>query len=839
MEPAGGQLTATVAAIWTQLLGVDATAPDADFFALGGHSLTAVRLAARLREQLGVEVPLRDLFEAPRLAEFVVRVRRADPARTRPPLRPQPVDGPVPLAPGQERHWVLHELDPGSAAQNVPFVLRLRGPLDHAALQRALTLVAVRQAVLRTTFALVDGVPMQSVGAPAPVAVPVLDTPTPQDLARALAAEAATPFDLGAAPPWRARLLRTAPDDHHLVLDLHHIITDGWSTGVLLAELAAFYSGDAAPEPPPVQYTDYARWQRAAADGDGLAFWRTYLAGVPELDLPTDRPRPAVAAHSGGHHPARLDPARRAGLEALARRSGGTLFTAVLACWAVTLGRYAGQRDFAVGTFHANRGPGATDALIGFFVNNLALRCDLSGDPSWRALIGRLSGGVTDAFAHADVPFERVVDALGVRRSLRRTPLFPTMCVLQNLPQPPTAFGAVAAEYVRQPYQRADFDVTLWLTEQPDGSLDGGLSYDTDLFDPQTAGRLADLFTALVDAALSDPDSSVDAGGRTAAPGSARHTGHAPAQEPTGDGDVRRAVGLPGGGFAAGFLPERLARQARRSGDAPALVWQAGAAVATMSHAELDKAANRLAHRLRAAGIGADDRVAVLLERSPQAIVAFLAVMRAGGAYVPVDPAYPAPRVAALLEVAAPRLVLSEQRWLPLLDGRGEPVLRVDDVDTSLPDTPPAVELHPDALAYVIFTSGSTGRPKGVMVSHANLAAYLDAIIGPLGLRAGDRVLNFASVSFDASTEEIYPALLAGGSVLLRPAALRVPDAAYDALLAAGRPSVLSLPVTFWHAWTQRLAAGDGAVPPPGRIVVVKAHEPTGARYPQCHHQVR
>ncbi|GAA2356702.1 hypothetical protein Cme02nite_50080 [Catellatospora methionotrophica] len=808
----GGQLADTVAAIWTSLLGVDATAPDADFFALGGHSLTAVRLIARLRERLGVEVPLRDLFEAPRLAGFVARVGQAAPARRRPPLRPQPVTGPVPLAPAQERHWVLHQLDPGSAAQNVPFVLRLRGPLDHAALERALTLVAVRQAVLRTTFTLVDGVPTQSVRAPAPVTVPVTDTPTPGELAHALATEAATPFDLGAAPPWRARLLRTAPDDHHLVLDLHHIITDGWSTGVLLSELAAFYSGTPAPEPPPVQYTDYARWQRAAADGDDLAFWRTYLAGVPDLELPADRPRPALATHSGGHQPVRLDPARRAAIEAAARQAGGTLFTAVLACWAATLGRYAGQRDFAVGTFHANRGPGATDGLVGFFVNNLALRCDLSGDPSWRTLIGRLSGGVTGAFAHADVPFERVVDTLGIRRSPRRTPLFQAMCVLQNLPQLPAAFGPVTAEYVRQPYQRADFDVTLWLTEQPDGSLDGGLSYDADLFDPQTARRLADLFTALVDTALSDPDALVEASAR----------GVPVAEIPVGPGP------------AGVFLPQRLAEQARRSPDAPALVWQAGTSVATMSHAALDAAANRLAHRLHAAGIGPDDRVAVLLERSPQAIVAFLAVMRAGGAYVPVDPAYPRPRVAALLEVAAPALVLTEQRWLPLLDGRGERVLRVDgDADADLPGTPPAVALHGDALAYVIFTSGSTGRPKGVMVSHANLAAYLDAIIGPLALTAADRVLNFASVSFDASTEEIYPALLAGGSVLLRPAALRVPDAAFDDLLAAGQPSVLSLPVTFWHAWTQRLATGDGDVPAAVHTVLLNAEEPAVARYRQ------
>ncbi|NUR47006.1 MAG: amino acid adenylation domain-containing protein [Hamadaea sp.] len=805
------QLTRKVAAIWTDLLGVDATALDADFFALGGHSLTAVRLVARLREQLGVDVPLRDLFESPQLAGFVARVERAEPATRRPALRPRPVTGPVPLAPAQERHWVLHQLDPGSTAQNVPFVLRLRGPLDLAALERALTLVAVRQAVLRTTFTLVDGVPMQLVGPPVPIHVPVFDTPTPQALAEALAEEARTPFDLGAAPPWRARLMRTTPVEHHLVLDLHHIITDGWSVAVLLTELAAYYRGEPAPEPLPVQYTDYARWRRDAEDRDDLAFWQTYLAGVPELDLPADRPRPAVARHAGGHQPIRLTPAHRAGLERIARQAGGTLFTALLTCWASTLGRYAGQRDFAVGTFHANRGPGATDGLVGFFVNNVALRCDLSGTPSWRELIGRLSGSVTSAFAYAEVPFERIVDALRVERSLRQTPLFQTMCVLQNLPQLPDDFGTVTAEYVRQPYERADFDVTLWLTEQPDGSLDGGLSYDTDLFDPATAHRLADLFTGLVDAALSNPDTSVDDSCRPL-----------PAV-------VVPAVPSPTTGD---FLPQRLATQASLSGAAPALIWQDGASLATMSHRELDEAANRLAHRLRAEGIGTDDRVAVLLDRSPYAVVAFIAVMRAGGAYVPIDPTYPGPRVATLLDVAAPRLVLTEERWLPLLDGRDERVLRADgDANADLPATPPMVRLHGDSLAYVIFTSGSTGRPKGVMVSHANLASYLDGILRPLDLRAEDRVLNFASVSFDASTEEIYPALLAGGSVLLRPAGLRVPDAAFDALLADGRPSVLSLPVTFWHAWTRRLAAGDGTVPTSVRALLLNAEEPAVARY--------
>ncbi|OLB77884.1 MAG: hypothetical protein AUI14_14900 [Actinobacteria bacterium 13_2_20CM_2_71_6] len=824
----GAGIEAQIGQLWNGLLGNAAVGAGTNFFDIGGHSLAAMRVIAHVRDKLDRDVPLRDLFDHPVLAAFAARVAAAPRVTGRPPLRSSAGSGPAPLTAAQERHWVLDQLEPGSPAQNVPFVLRLSGPLDVAALERALTLVAVRQAVLRTTFETTGGVPAQRVGSPVTIKVPITEV-TGANLDEAIRRDADRPFDLTAAPPWRVALLRLAPDDHYLVLTLHHIICDGWSLSVLTEELAACYLGSPAARlsPLPVQYADYARWQREwLRDGDPSGYWTRQLGGVPDLDLPTDRPRPARPGHRSGEVEIVLDAFARDGLESLATAQGATLFTAVLGVFATLLGRYSGQSDFAVGTFHANRDDVATERLVGFFVNNLALRCDLSGRPTWRSLIRRLRDVVTGAYSHVDTPFEQVVSELGVERSTRQTPLFQAMCVLQNLPALPGRIGPLDVAIVRRPYERADYDITLWLREDGAGGLRGGLNYDAELFTQQTVIGLARLFGDLVDACITAPDGLVTAAARAEpSPGTAVSRSREP-------------------------LARRFAAQATATPAAIALTWptdQGGTAV--MTYAELAAAAGRLAARLRERGVGTESRVGVYLGRSAAAVVAFLAVAQAGGGYVPIDPGYPPKRVAELLADAHVSWLLTTPDLRDQVARSGAEILEVDNLaaDPFAPDAaptglpaaasalvgPPALLMALDDLAYVIFTSGSTGRPKAVLVSNANLAAYLDSIMPALALRPTDRVLAFAATTFDATTEELYPALLCGASVALRPADVRVPDAAFAALLEATRPTVLSLPVTFWHAWVDRLAREAGRVPGYLRMLLLNAEEPSVHRYRQ------
>jgi amino acid adenylation domain-containing protein len=788
-------LERALAGMWEELLGVAVVRRDSDFFALGGHSIVALRLVARVREALGREVPLSALFEHPTVAGFAQQVASAPLAGARPPLTRRVTGDEAPLSFAQERHWVLHRLEPDSPAHNVPLVFRLGGPLDVPALERALTAVAARQDGLRTIFA-ADG-SRQRLLPPAPVRL------------RTLAAEAdlepetRAPFALDAAPPWRAALLRRSPDEHLLALTLHHVIADGWSMSVLLEDLRAAYEGGAL-EPLPVQYADYAVWQREWLQGEALdralAYWR-HLEGVPVLRLPTDRPRAAVRRFRGGSLPLRLPPATRSALAGVASGEGATLFMAALTAFVATLHRHTGQADFAVGTFSANRDEVAVERLVGFFVNNLALRCNVSGDPTWRDLLRRVRDVTGGAFAHQEVPFERVLDTLKVERALSHAPLFQAMCVLQSFPAWPDRMGDLALELVRRPSERADYDVTLWLHDAPDGWLNGGLEYDRDLFDEPTIAALAATFLALAGALAADPDGRVAAAGR---------------------GPVRPAI-TPEEGSGA-WAHERVAAQAARTPDAVALTWldEASGLPGHRTYGEMWARVEGLARRLRTLGVGPEVRVGVLVERSPEAVAGFLAVLTAGGAYVPVDPEYPPDRVAMLLEDARAGCLLTTRRHAP---AAGVPVVLLDEPGDA-PPAPPAATSG-DQLAYVIHTSGSTGRPKGVMVTHASLRAYLDAIRPALALAADDRVLNFASVSFDAITEEVYPALLAGASVVLRPSWLRTPDAEFEVFLAATAPTVLSLPVTFWHAWVDRLER----VPVGVRMLLLNAEAPSVARY--------
>ncbi len=776
-EEMGLQRTPTeevVAAVWADVLRLPRVGAAENFFALGGHSLLATQVVSRLRAAFRVDVPVRALFEAPTVAELSERVDaavRAGQGMEVPPLvrAEREAGGELPLSFAQERLWVIDRMDPGGSAYNMPFTLRLRGELDEGALRSALDALVERHEPLRTTFPAPEGRPVQAVH-PAEGASfslePLGGVPDDEREARALAAaagEAWRPFDLAAGPLFRAVLFRVAADDHVLVLAQHHVVTDGWSMGVLFRELSALYAalvrGEPSPLAPlPVQYADYAVWQRGWLAGETLerqvAFWRERLAGAPPLiELPTDRPRRAVQTTRGGGVRFRLPAASLESLRAVARAEGATLFMTALAGFQLLLSKYARQDDVVVGTPIAGRTHEALEGLVGMFVNTLALRTQLGGDPSFRELLGRVREGTLGAYAHQDLPFEKLVDELQPQRDPGHAPVFQVMFSLQNLPAASLQLPGLTLEPVGAESRTTKFDLSLSLVDAEDG-LFGSLEYNTDLFDAGTAERMAAHLATLLEGAAADPSRRLS--GLSLLDDAAR------ARLAAWNGAAREP--------AAGMVHERIAGHARSRPDAPAVYFGGE----TVTFAELDARAERLAARLRARGVGPETRVGIAVERGPGLVAAALAVLRAGGAYVPLDPAYPAERLAFMLADAAATVVVTEEPLAALLPELGGQVVLLEGEHDDAADAgalshsrTPALSHSPfpDNAAYVIYTSGSTGRPKGVVVTHANLAAFTAAAAEEWGIGPDDTMLSQGSFSFDIWTMEVLLPLSAGAAV--------------------------------------------------------------------------
>jgi amino acid adenylation domain-containing protein len=816
-----------LAGIWAEVLGRDRVGIHDDFFELGGHSLLATRVVSRVRPAFGVEVPLRAIFEAPTVAGLAARVaaERGEGAEAPlPPLLPVPRDPlrALPLSFAQQRLWFIHRMDPESGAYNVPLALRLRGALDPRVLRRTLAEIVRRHETLRTVFEERGGEPVQTVRPPAAVPLPAVDLsglPEREREARArrlVLEEARRPFDLERGPLLRARLLRLAPGEHVLVLAMHHVASDEWSTGVLLREAAALYAafarGASSPLPElPVQYADFAAWQRSWLAGEALdaqlRWWKARLAGAPPLlELPTDRPRAAGRSDAAASHAFTLPAATSAGLRALARREGATLFMTVLAGWQALLGRWSGQDDVVVGTPIAGRTRSELEGLIGFFVNMLPLRADLGGGATWRELLARVREGALGAYAHQDLPFERLVDELAAERSLAHAPVFQSTFALQEgiAARGGLALDGVALEPLGIAAAEAQFDLDLTVVDEGD-SLRAVIGYRTALFEAATVARAAGYLETLLAALASDPELRADS---VPLPGSAERAQVLEAWNATTREHLR-----------GDRVHERIAAQARRTPDAPAVL----AGGRALSHAALDAEADRLAHRLRRLGVGPETRVALCLERSPEMLVALLAVLKAGGVYVPLDPAYPAERLAFMLADSGARVVLTHSALrdrLPAADAR---VVCIDDDDADAPASEGAPEVPLDAGngAYVIYTSGSTGRPKGVLVSHGALASYASAAVELYGIVPGDRVLQFASLSFDASAEEIYPALLAGAALVLRTDEMLADAGTFLERCGRWGVTVLDLPTAYWHELVAEMERGAARLPGCVRLVII------------------
>jgi amino acid adenylation domain-containing protein len=770
-------LEEVLAGLWAEVLGLPRVGIHDDFFALGGHSLLGARLVSRIQEVSGREVPLRALFEAPtvaRLAEMLAAEGTLRPRRQ--PIRRMPRmprDTGLPLSFGQERLWFLDRLQPGGTSYAVPLDLRLAGRLAVPALAASLGQIVHRHEALRTVFPEVDGRPVQRILDPAPFVLPLidlggLDGPWIETTADRLAGEAARrPFDLEHGPLVRAALLRLSGTEHRLLLVMHHIVCDGASLQVLLAELAALYPWCLAVGPPPlpelpVQPADVAAWERTVlteeALAPGLAFWEERLAGAPGLDLPADRPRPAVQTERGGLCTIELPSEVSAGLAAFARGERVTPFMIFLAAFEALLMRWSGQDDFVVGTPVAHRGRPELEPLIGLLVGSLALRIPLDGDPEVRALVARVRRVTLEAFQHAGVPFEKVVERLRPERSLSRNPIFQTLFALQ--PEVPSRFDlpGLTVEPRGIANGTAKFDLSLFVHEdRARGTWTATLEHSRDLFAAPTAERLLASFVRLVAAAVAAPGDRIsslpllDPAERDQLLAWSRGSEPEPAIPPTAT------------------LHGLFAAQAARTPGATALIWQDE----RLTYRELRERAGLLADRLRAAGAGPEQIVGVRLPRTPDLIVALLAVLQSGAAYLPLDPAYPQERLDFLLADAGAGMVIEGEAFSPLPAGEWAGDGRGAGGEAS--------------LAYLIYTSGSTGRPKGVAIEHASavrLVAWAGAAFGREEL-AG--VLASTSVNFDLSVFEIFVPLAWGGTVILADDALALP-----ALPAAGEVTLLN-----------------------------------------------
>ena len=761
--PPRNSLEALIAEVWGEVLQIERVGVHDNFFDLGGHSLLAAQVLARLIKILKVELPLRAFFENPTVSALAAAAQSslgAAEASESSPLTRTPRQGNLPLSFAQQRLWLLDQLLPDQAAYNIPSAWRLQGSLDIPALERSLTALVARHETLRTRFVLSEGEPVQIIDLPYAVALPLTDlsamTQRQHEASQLANAQACEPFDLAAGPLLRAQLLRLGLAEHLLLLNVHHIASDGWSSGILERDLSAVYNAFVTGHPPPlpalpIQYADYAVWQREWLQGEvlarQLAYWQTQLANLSTLELPTDRPRPPLASHHGEHLAWVLPEALTVALKALARRANATLFMTLLASFQVLLHRYSGQDDIAVGSPIAGRGRTELEGLIGFFVNTLVLRTDLSGNPPFQELLARVREHALGAYTHQDLPFEKLVEALAPARDLSRNPLFQVMFVLQNTPGAALALAleGLAASRVPLEGHSAKFDLALSLQESADG-LQASWEYASDLFDAATIERMAGHFQVLLEAIVANPEQRIDELPLLTAP--ERHQLLVQWNDTATDYPKDRCI------------HQLFEDQATRTPNAVAVVCEDQ----QLTYAHLNARANQLAHHLLALGVGPEVLVGICVERSLELIIGLLGILKAGGAYVPLDPSYPPARLAFMLADTQAPVLLTQQTLLaqlPPYAGRTVCLDRDGENIAAQPDTAPPCRATAENLAYVIYTSGSTGRPKGVTVPHRGVLRLLLGI-DYVQLDQQQTFLLLSPISFDASTFELWGALLHG-----------------------------------------------------------------------------
>jgi amino acid adenylation domain-containing protein len=758
-----------LAAIWEDILKLDRVGVEDNFFELGGHSLLATRVVSRIRQAFHTDLPLRDLFEEPTVAGLAKRVEdsiRRNRGLQAPPLKRAGRGRPLPLSFAQQRLWFIDQLEPGNPIYNIAKMARLRGAIQVDALERALNEVVRRHEVLRTSFQTVDGQPVQVIAGELRLSLQVVDlshlsdSASQTELTRFATEEARRPFDLAKGPLLRAFLLRLAPDSHVFFVNMHHIVTERWSQGLMWSEIGTLYDAFIHGKPSPlpelaIQYADFAAWQREWLQGEPLerqlSYWKTQLAGAPPvLELPTDRHRPAAPRHRGATAVSILSPELVKRLSGLSRSQDVTLFMTLLAAFQTLLSRYSGQKDIVVGSTIAGRNYAEIEPLIGFFVNTIALRTDLSGDPSFRDFLQRVKEVALGAYAHQDIPFEKLVEELSPDRSLSYNPIF-QVAFVQDQAIKSLELPGLRLEGLPLHQGTALFDITWYVVETAEG-VRLFVEYDTDLFDASTIERMIGHYQVLLEAAVDNPELRLS---------------ELPLLTKAEENQILHEWNHTYTEYPRDACAHELFEsQAVDSPDALAVV----AADRRLTYRELNQRANQLSHYLRKAGVGPDTMVGVCLERSADMLVAMLAILKAGGAYVPLDPAYPKERLAFMLDDTALPVLLTQAKLTANLPSHKARIVCVDSgwplIEGESSENPDRVALATN-LAYVIYTSGSTGKPKGVPIEHRGLVNLIAWHQRVYEVKPSDRATQIAAPSFDASVMEIWPILTAGASLFL------------------------------------------------------------------------
>ena len=809
-----------LAQIWTQVLKVEQVGIHNNFFELGGHSLLATQVVSRIRNIFKVELPLRELFATATVAELaqsIEQLQQQDLELSAPPIFPRAKNENLPLSYAQQRLWFLDQFEPNSPSYNIPVVLRLVGNLNQAALEQSLQEIIHRHEALCTNFVTLNGQATQIIQTQTNWTVSVVEyqhlpTTEQESALQQLAQQQATqPFDLASQALLRATLVVLKETEHILLVCMHHIVSDAWSMGVFVQELAVLYNaysqGQSPPLTPlPIQYADFAIWQRQWLQGDilqsQLNYWQQQLKDAPALlSLPTDRPRPAVQTFAGAYQQFALSQELTQKLTQLSQQQGVTLFMTLLAAYDTLLYRYTGQSDILVGSPIANRDRSEIEGLIGFFVNTLVMRTNLAGNPSFSELLTRVREMAMEAYTYQNLPFEMLVEALQPERDLSHTPLFQVMFVLQNAPMSQIELTGLTVTPLSAEGATAKFDLTLSMQNTAAG-LVGVWEYNTDLFDASTIERMSSHFVTLLEGIIVNPEQQIS-------------------QLPLLTAAEQQQLLVEWNNTQVDYsfnkcIHQLFEEQVERTPDAVAVVFEDQ----QLTYHQLNCRANQLAYYLQSLGVKPDVLVGLCVERSLLMVVGLLGILKAGGAYVPLDPEYPQERLSFMLEDAQVPVLLTQHHLLEKLPQHQAQVVCLDtdwqfisqlSQDNALPQLPVGIafggatsiaDVQATNLAYVIYTSGSTGKPKGVMIPHGAIANHCCIIQQAYALGKSDRVLQFASINFDASSEQIFPTLITGAALVLRGSDVWTPTN-FQKIISDFGLTVVNLPTAYWQQLAQ------------------------------------
>lgn len=814
-----------LANVWAEVLGIKQIGINDNFFSLGGHSLLATQIISRIGTNLAVEVPLRHLFESPTIASLAEQIQillsNEKPVQ-RPPILPVQRTTEIPLSFAQARLWFLDQLQPESGFYNIPNILRLNGQLNISALENSINEIILRHEALRTNFTTQNGKPVQIIQANIKLKLPIIDLEPLSKEAREIEAKrlvtqwANQPFNLQREPLLRSSLLKLGEQDYIFVLVFHHIIADGWSIEVLERELSTIYTALCNNQTPvlpelPIQYADFAVWQRNWLTGEvfqtQLNYWQEQLKGIPALlELPTDRPRPAIQTYQGTHQSFQLPVELSEAIISLCQRMGVTPFMLLLTAFQTLLYRLSGQDDIVVGTPVANRHYRETEQLIGFFVNTLALRAtNLSLNPSFEELVLQVREVTLEAYAHQDLPFEELVEALQPERSLSYSPVFQVMFGVENEPISNFSLPALEVSRLIGETNYAKFDLDLSFQNTNDGFI-GQWEYNTDLFDGSTIARMTGYLQTLLSAIVANPKLQIF-------------------DLPLLTATQQHQLVIEWNKTQKYYPQDKcihqlFEKQVELTPDAVAVVFEQE----QITYRELNVKANQLAHYLQTLGVKPEVLVGICVERSLEMIIGLLGILKAGGAYVPLDPNYPSERLAFMLEDSSVPVLLTQQKLVEKLPLNSARVISLDsdwEEIASYSEENPSSGVKSNNVAYVIYTSGSTGKPKGVLIEHKSLVNYTKAVITEYEIEKTDRILQFASLNFDISAEEIYTCLSAGATLVLRTDSMLESIEIFLQKCLDWKITVVNLPTAYWHELTARLEVDNLEIPASWRLVAI------------------